>query len=124
MAHPDNPLYGISIKEIARICQVDLTTARRWKRGARCPPKSALLLILGDLGAFGNEWRGWIIREDKLISPEGWEIKAGEVLAVPLMRQQIAVYQSELRQIAARVLMMQEQPTADEWPEWIANISA
>lgn len=107
MTRADNPLYGITIKEIARICHVDLTTARRWKRGARCPPKSALLLILGDIGAFDPEWRGWRARGGNLISPEGWEITVGDVLALPLMRQQLAVYQSELRQINERVLMMQ-----------------
>lgn len=124
MAHPDSPLYGITIKEIARICHVDLTTARRWKRGARCPPKMALLLILGDLGCFDSEWRGWRVHKGHLISPEGWEISAGEVLAVPIMRQQIAVYQGELRKIATRVLLMQEQPSPAEWPKWIDEMRA
>lgn len=119
MARPDSPLYGRTIKEIARICHVDLTTARRWKRGARCPPKSALLLILGDLSAFDPEWRGWIARGGKLISPEGWEITVGDVLALPLMRQQLAAYQSELRNIRERVLMMQEQPLPEVWPDWV-----
>lgn len=119
MAHPNSPLYGITIKEIARVCHVDLTTARRWKRGARCPPKSALLLILGDLGCFDPDWRGWVARGGTLISPEGWEITVGEVLAVPLMRQQIAVYQAELRRVREQVILMQEQPAPEVWPEWV-----
>lgn len=117
MARGENPFYGISIKEIASICHVDLTTARRWKRGARCPPKSALLLICGDLIAFDYEWRGWRARGGKLISPEGWEITVGDVLALPLMRQQLAAYQTELRGIHERVLLMQEQPAPDAWSE-------
>lgn len=117
MAHPSNPFYGITIKEIARVCHVDLTTARRWKRGARCPPKMALLLICGDLAAFDYEWRGWQARGGKLISPEGWEITVGDVLALPLMRQQLAAYQAELRGIQQRVLLMQEQPAPEAWSE-------
>jgi hypothetical protein len=119
MARGENPFYGITIKEIARICHVDLTTARRWKRGARCPPKMALLLICGDLGAFDPEWRGWQARGGKLISQEGWEITVNDVLALPLMRQQLAAYQAELRQIKERVLLMQEQPAPEAWPEWV-----
>ena len=119
MTHGDNPFYGRTIKEIARICHVDLTTARRWKRGARCPPKMALLLIGGDLAAFDPEWRGWQARGGKLISPEGWEITVSDVLALPLMRQQLAAYQSELKCIHERVLLMQEQPIAADWPEWV-----
>jgi hypothetical protein len=119
MARRENPLYSITIKEIARICHVDLTTARRWKRGARCPPKMALLLICGDLAAFDPEWRGWSARGGKLISPEGWEITVGDVLALPLMRQQLAAYQAELRLIRQQVLLMQEQPLPDVWPDWV-----
>jgi hypothetical protein len=124
MTRADNPLYGITIKEIARICHVDLSTARRWKRGARCAPKSALLLILGDIGAFDPDWRGWIARKGKLVSPEGWEISVHEVLAVPLMRQQLAAYQAELRRVREQVLLMQEQPLPEAWPEWVFEARA
>jgi hypothetical protein len=124
MAQRENPLYSITIKEIARICHVNLTTARRWKRGARCPPKSALLLICGDLIAFDREWRGWRVREGKLISPEGWEITVGDVLALPLMRQQLAAYQTELKRIQGELLLTQEQPVPSAWPEWIFEMSA
>jgi len=124
MAHPSSPLYGISIKEIARICHVDLTTARRWKRGARCPPKMALLLICGDLAAFDPEWRGWCARGGKLISPEGWEITVGDVLALPLMRQQLAAYKAELKRVRAELDLTHDQPLPGTWPEWIFEMRA
>jgi hypothetical protein len=76
-------------------------------------------LILGDLSAFDPEWRGWIARKGQLISPEGWEISVHEVLAVPLMRQQIAAYQAEIRAARERLLLMQEQPAPEVWPEWV-----
>lgn len=54
-----------------------------------------------------------------MISPEGWEITVGDVLALPLMRQQLAAYQTELRLVKERVLMMQEQPLPEVWPDWV-----
>jgi hypothetical protein len=119
MAHRENPFYGITIKEIARVCHVDLTTARRWKRGARCPPKSAILLIQRDLVCFDPEWSGWHLKDGFLISPEGWQIGSGEVLAIPILRQQLAGYEVELRRIQGELLLTQEQPVPDVWPEWV-----
>jgi hypothetical protein len=119
MAQRENALYGFTIKEIARICRVDLTTARRWKRGARCPPKSALLLICGDLIAFDPKWAGWRVRNGYLISPEGWQLGAGEVLAIPILRQQLAGYQTELKRLKDELVLTHDQPVPDVWPEWV-----
>src|SRR6185437_3757649 len=96
-------LYGIPISEIARICKVSLKTARRWKLGQSVPPKTALMILSGDLGCFDSKWGGWIIRRGELVSPESWCITRNDVLALPLMRSQIAILQSEnfkLRAIA------------------------
>lgn len=119
MTRCDNPLYGISIKEIASICHVDLTTARRWKRGARCPPKMAVLLIQRDLVCFDPEWSGWHLRDGFLISPEGWKFGSGEVLAIRILRQQLAGYETELKRLKEEEVSRQNQPLPDEWPEWV-----
>jgi Phage protein len=124
MAHRENPFYGITINEIARVCQVDLTTARRWKRGARCPPKSAVLLILGDLGCFDPAWKGWRIYKGVLISPEGWEISKGDVISSPLLRQQLAAYKTELRRLKEPAVSIPDQPLPTEWPEWIKEVES
>jgi hypothetical protein len=84
----------------------------------------ALLLILGDLSAFDPEWRGWTARGGKLISPEGWEITVGDVLSLPLMRQQLAAYKSELRQVKAALVLTHEQPIPSDWPEWVFEMTA
>jgi hypothetical protein len=117
-------VYGIPINEIACICKVSLKTAARWKAGSTCPPKSALLLLAGDLTAFDPKWDGWMARGGKLISPEGWEITVGDVLALPLMRQQLAAYQTELKRVRAELLLTQEQPLPSTWPEWIFEMRA
>lgn len=38
-----------------------------------------------------------------------------QVLAVPLMRQQIAAYQAEVRKLEA----IPQQPEIAEWPDWV-----
>ena len=99
-------LYGIPAAEIARICQVDIKTARGWKKGSHRPPPSALMVLCGNLGVFDPAFQGWRLRDGKLVSPEGWTASPGEVLSIPLMRAQIASYQAEQR----RVQGMVEQP--------------
>lgn len=127
MATPENPFFGISIKEIARVCEVDITTARRWKRGAICPPAGAVARFKGDLGFLDPQWAGWILRGGSLVSPESWVVTMHDVLATPLMRSQIAVYQVENRGLKrdladALANRLEEQPLAEEWaiPEnWV-----
>jgi hypothetical protein len=117
-----NPFFGININLIARVCRVDVTTARRWKSGARCPPESAVLLIQGDLRAFDPAWSGWRILKGKLISREGWEFSVGDVLAIPFLHGQVRVYQGELRKMK-EMSALQEQPAPGEWPEWSLPIA-
>lgn len=115
MATRPPEIYGINISELARICHVSIKTATRWKNGTTCPPKSALLLLAGDLGCFDSAWAGWIVRRGALISREGWEITVNDVLAVPMIRAQLEAYKTAERQILALPL----QPEISEWPEWV-----
>lgn len=115
MAPRPPELYGIPINEIARICHVSIKTATRWKNGTTCPPKSACLLLLGDLGCLDSEWAGWRVHRGALYSREGWEITVNDVLAVPLLRAQIEAYKTAERQI----LSMPAQPEIADWPEWV-----
>ena len=103
---PPSECYGIRAADIARICGVDIATARRWKRGACRMPESARKLLACDLGCFAQSWRGWVIRGGTLISPEGWQLEPGDVLSIPLMRAQISAYQAKERQMQR----MEEQP--------------
>ncbi len=82
------------------------------------------MLLCGDLGCVDPQWSGWRLHKGSLVSPEQWIISLPEVIALPLLRQRIAAYESEIRRLNAKVLSMQEQPLPSEWPEWIAEISA
>lgn len=120
MGTTNSDLWGFPAKDIARICQVDLTTARRWKKGAICPPLGALARLTGDLGFLDPAWKGWRLVRGTLVSPEQWEITMHDVLATPLMRSQIALYQSEnraLKQDLADALAnrLEEQPRPEDW---------
>lgn len=114
-APPMTCAYGIPAEEIAERCGVDLSTARRWKTGASRIPHAAQLVLEADLGAFSKAARGWRIAGEELISPEGWQVRLSEVRALPLMRQQITTYQSELRQYQERENQIEEQPVPDQW---------
>ena len=50
MNEPD--LYGIPAEAIALLCKVNVRTARRWKSGERRMPKTARMILVGDLGCF------------------------------------------------------------------------
>jgi Phage protein len=102
----DPELYGIPAETIAFLCKVNVRTARRWKKGERRMPETAGMILSGDLGCFDLAWRGWILRDGKLISPEGWELSPGDVLSISLMRAQIAAYRAKERQFEA----LEEQP--------------
>ena len=118
MAKIPPELNGWSIKHIATLCEVSEKTVSRWKAGQTVPPKTALMILRGDLGAFSRDWRGWIIRGGELVSPEGWCITMSDVRATPLQRQQIAIYQAENRGLKAELEARQydqDQPLPSQW---------
>lgn len=112
-------LIGINVNEVARICHVSLKTAARWKAGTTCPPWSALMMVAADLGCFDPDWVGWSLRDGFLVSPEGWRVGAGEVLAIRILRQQLACYEVELKRLQSEAISTQDQPLPDAWPEWV-----
>ena len=96
-----NELYGVPAETIAFLCKVSVTTARRWKKGRRRMPETARMILAADLGCFDPAFRGWSIRNGRLISPEGWTASAGDILTIPLMRAHISAHQEKERQLLA-----------------------
>jgi hypothetical protein len=105
-------LYGIPAALIAKLCEVDISTARKWKRGKCRIPSASLKLLKGDLSAFDPDWKGWTLRNGTLISPEGWSCSPGEILSLPFLRQQIAHFESVRRQTDE----LEEQPQPGALP--------
>lgn len=124
MIDPKSMFSYISIKQIVEICGVDVTTARRWKRGAICPPQHVVNYLhakyTGDLGFIDPAWRGWVLRDGHLISPEDWQMSMSDVLASRLHEAQLAAWRHEVAKMrielaAAQMAQMDEQPAPDEW---------
>jgi hypothetical protein len=68
------------------------------------------MILLEDLGCFDPAWKGWRIQDGKLVSPEGWTVTQSDVLALPLMRAQLAGYQRDERIAKAQLEALEEQP--------------
>jgi uncharacterized protein DUF3653 len=120
--NPQSVTYGIPAEEIARICQVGIRTARRWKSGESAMPKTAEMLLAGDLGMLDREWRGWKIRKGQLISPEGWMATPGHVRSLQMMGATLGSYRRENASLKAAVKELEaewdafeEQPTPSNW---------
>lgn len=114
-------LWGLSVKDIVRICKVDPATARRWKRGAYCLPYTAQALLSRDLGHFDSRWEGWTINASgELVSPEGWRATTGDVLSIQLTQMQLSTYRTENRVLKqaldeADAAGFEEQPLPGQW---------
>ena len=101
MRKPPSEIFGMPVRELSRLCGVDISTARRWKRGATCPPESALLILRRHLGLFAPEWCGWTINGRDLVCPEGWCVNRNDALIVPLMHGQISALRSQIETLKA-----------------------
>lgn len=114
----------ISVKDLVAICGVDITTARRWRRGSNLPPSYVLDFVnakkFGDLGFLDPAWRGWVLRQGHLVSPENWMMSMSDVLASRLHEAQLAAWRHEVTKVKAElanalVNHLEEQPLADDW---------
>ena len=123
MVDTSSPCYGLSTKDIARICKVDLATARRWKRGATCLPETARMILERDLGCFDSGWAGWTINSvGELVSPENWRATRGDVMCIQLTQMQLGdfrrenkILKDELQALEAQVDIPEAQPLPDQW---------
>jgi hypothetical protein len=94
-------LDGLSAEVIARITGVDITTARRWKRGQPLPETARRLLQIitkGDLGEIDAAWRGWSIRDGELWTEQysRHSFKPAQVMALPFILAQNTSLQARL----------------------------
>jgi hypothetical protein len=67
--------YGYPEPLIARWCGVSVHTARLYKSGARKPSRQALRLFAlhRDGRVLDDRWKGFAVRGDKLVDPQGQE---------------------------------------------------
>lgn len=120
----------IPVKHLVAICRIDITTARRWRRGSNLPPPYVLDFVnaklFGDLSFLDPAWRHWRLKDGHLISPEDWQISMSDVLASRLHEAQLAAWRLEVRKLreelaGAEFSRLEEQPTPDSWDVKIIN---
>lgn len=117
-------LSQIPINRLVELCGVDITTARRWRRGSNLPPPYVLAYVnakvTSDLSFLDAAWKGWQLKEGHLVSPEGWTMSMSDVLASRLHEAQLAAWRVEVRKLKeqladAELNRLEEQPTPDQW---------
>ena len=117
-------LSAIPVRHLVEICHIDITTARRWRRGSNLPPPYVLDFVnaklTADLSFLDPAWRGWVLRKGHLISPEGWEMSMSDVLASRLHEAQLAAWRLEVRKLKeqlanAELNRLEEQPRPEDW---------
>lgn len=119
-------LSAIPVRHLVEICHIDITTARRWRRGSNLPPAYVLDFVnaklTADLSFLDPAWRGWVLRKGHLISPEGWEMSMSDVLASRLHEAQLAAWRTEVRKLKeqlanAELNRLEEQPLPEDLGE-------
>lgn len=86
---------------LARALGISERTARRFKASGQMPFAYAVVwavLAEGDLGAVDPAFKGWRIERGRIVAPEGYGFRPGELLAIPLRMQQIAHLEREARE--------------------------
>ena len=70
-----NEFYGFPARLIAEWCCVAVSTAQAYKTGRLKPGKSAekLFRLHRDRLVLTAEWRGWLIKPDAIVDPDGNE---------------------------------------------------
>jgi hypothetical protein len=94
------PLYGISPLALAHFFHLPEAFCIRWKAQLRKDPERARAVarfIYRDLGAIDPTWAGWLCKDGLLWSPEGWAASPSQVLALPLMREQLREWERAQR---------------------------
>lgn len=96
---------------VCRQLNVHDKTLYRWRTGRVQIPghqHQVIRLLLGDLPGTEGRWSGWRFWAGKLCSPAGETYTAGDVLALGLLRQQLAAQQAELHRLKIRLAIAEE----------------
>jgi len=111
-----NTPSGLSAEQLAAVCGVHITTARRWKRTGNMPLSYRVLvafLVDGDLGVLSPAWKGWTLRAGEIVTPEGWTFTPGELTAVPIRYQQLAALERRMSEPEQRELRLTLRPAIE-----------
>jgi hypothetical protein len=83
--------HGFSVDRIADWCHVTRGTAYLYKIGQRKPSKQAVALFVlhRDRRVLTVEWKGWLLKPDSLVDPEGQETSRNLLRGYAFMLQYV-----------------------------------
>lgn len=108
----------IGDRAVARELNIHPKTLYRWLTGRTPIPGRqhlAIKLLLGDLPGTDGQWHGWRFVRGELVSPAGEAFRAGDILSLILLRQQLTAQRQELEALKVR-LAIAEQAVEDLAP--------
>lgn len=100
----------IGQRAVERELNVHRTTVARWLAGTvRIPGAQRIAVqgLLGNLPGSGTAWTGWRFYNGDLLSPAGDRYTAGEVLSLRLRIQQANEAMREIRDLRARIKVLE-----------------
>jgi Phage protein len=73
--------YGYPDELVARWCGVTPSAVRQYKNGKRRPSKAVVRLFMlhRDRRVLGPEWKGWILKPDGIVDPDGNETSRSQL---------------------------------------------
>jgi hypothetical protein len=104
-------LERLGESRLLRELDIHRTTLRRWlKAEVKIPghQHQVIRLLLGDLPGTDGQWTGWRFDRGLLVSPGGDVYRAGDVLALVLLRQQLTAQRREVEALKIRLAIAEE----------------
>lgn len=116
----------IGERRVLRELNIHRTTVRRWLKGEVQIPghqHQAIKMLLGDLPGTCGQWTGWRFHDGFFVSPGGETYRAGDVLALGLLRQQLTAQRREIEDLRVRLAIAEEAvetlvPAANDSRRW------
>jgi hypothetical protein len=119
-------LERLGESRLLRELDIHRTTLRRWlKAEVKIPghQHQVIRLLLGDLPGTDGQWTGWRFDRGLLVSPGGDVYRAGDVLALVLLRQQLTAQRREVEDLRVKLAIAEEAverlaPAANDSRAW------
>ena len=116
----------IGERAVARELNIHPKTLYRWLTGRTPIPGRqhlAIRMLLGDLPGTDGQWHGWRFVRGELVSPAGEAFRAGDILSLILLRQQLTAQRLELEALRVRLAVAQQAvetlaPSANDARRW------
>jgi hypothetical protein len=119
-------LERIGESRLLRELDIHRTTLRRWMKAEVKIPghqHQVIRLLLGDLPGTDGQWTDWRFDRGLLVSPGGDTYRAGDVLSLIILRQQLTAQRREVEDLRIKLAISEEAvdrlaPAANDSRAW------